>query len=206
MIAKKTGGPMKKIYYTTLLFALFFTILFVDSAQARRKRRLSKTSDKEVLAILNKNLNFTKITLHKIDNKRYFTYIENSKTNNPENVPNKEGYIFLTGDYAPLNGFSGPTSCALVYDQAIEKIKKIFIVESKDSPDYVKRFFLKGMMADENGFFNQFKDYPQKLHTVTGATVTSRNIIKSFKKTLEKIEPIVRKIKKQSPAAKKVKE
>lgn len=188
---------MKRLNYLLCFIILLFALTNFDSAQARRKRRLSKTSDEQIIKILKNNLDSTTIKSHKIDGNRYFSFIT---TTDSTKKTAYSGYIFITGDYAPLNGFSGPTSSAIVYDKNLKTIKRLFIVESKDSPDYVKRYFFKGMKEEKNSFFNQFKNSlqiknsPQKLHTVTGATVTSKNIIRSYKKTIEKIEPLIKKI------------
>ncbi len=101
------------------------------------------------------------------------------------------GFVLLTGDYALFEGYRGPTSVALVFNNK-GIISKCSMVRSRDTRSYV-------YLLVKEGFLDKFKDFKInntiKVDTISGATETCRAIQRSVQKTIEEILPIFNSLK-----------
>ncbi|PID27635.1 MAG: hypothetical protein CSB55_08150 [Candidatus Cloacimonadota bacterium] len=95
---------------------------------------------------------------------------------------NQTRYFLMTGDFAKLKGYKGITNSALILDEKLN-VKKAKILESEDTRSFVRKINRKGFMEQ----FGKGK----KIELVTGATITSKNIVKSILLTKRKFGKLI---------------
>lgn len=94
---------------------------------------------------------------------------------------NRISYFVVSTDYCQPIGYCGITTLGIIFDSEIQ-IEEVRIIASEDTRSFVRRLKTKR-------FLNQFIAYKEgdKCETVTGATISSKAVIKSVKKTAEKV-------------------
>jgi hypothetical protein len=93
--------------------------------------------------------------------------------------------VLLTGDYASPVGYRGPTSVMLLLDEQMQQVKQAVLVESCDSPPYVKRAVKKGMLRCLNGA--AVIDEEVTVDAVSGATRTCDAVEQAVNQTIKQI-------------------
>jgi hypothetical protein len=95
-------------------------------------------------------------------------------------------YVVLTGDYAAPRGYRGPTSVLLLLSSDMTVIHDAALVESADSPAYVRRAVRRGLLERLKN-----KPVPQSgdvdLDAVSGATRTSDAVQQAVNETLRQL-------------------
>ena len=94
--------------------------------------------------------------------------------------------VVLTGDYAAPSGYRGPTSLLLMLDAERTQLEEAMLVESCDSPPYVKRALRKGMVKQLAGM-QMGSDGAIELDAVSGATRTCRSVEQAVNATLQRV-------------------
>ncbi|MCB5253627.1 MAG: FMN-binding protein [Candidatus Cloacimonadaceae bacterium] len=94
-------------------------------------------------------------------------------------------YFALSTDYAVIKGYSGITTLGIIFDSAYE-VAKVSIIASEDTRSFVNKLKTRR-------FLDQFIGYKKndKMKIVTGATISSKAVIKSVEMTAAKVLPIL---------------
>ena len=106
-------------------------------------------------------------------------------------------WVFLTGDYATFTGYRGWTNC-LVEMEKSGRIVAVEVVDSQDTPPYVRRVVRRGfckqflgMNAEKNGRSPDDLEFDG----VSGATLTCRAIARSVSASQEKFRALLARMK-----------
>lgn len=94
------------------------------------------------------------------------------------------GYFALSSDYSRPLGYNGITEVGILLDSSYEIIK-ITLISSEDTRSFVRKL-------KRRSFLDQFVGINQdsNVKTVTGATITSKAVIKSVKESIKLIKSI----------------
>jgi uncharacterized protein with FMN-binding domain len=98
-------------------------------------------------------------------------------------------FVVLTADYATPRGYRGPTSLMLLVNSDMSTILNAALVESCDSPAYVRRAVKRGLIEQYKGRHLE-EQVPLSVDAVSGATRTCMAVEESVNQTLKQLRTV----------------